>query len=295
MIAIVASNDNVRCEAAFKAIAAACEALGHNVKYYIPAEYPRFKGKPDAVFVWNGGKGKRGEIAQRMRDEGIPVFVLERGFFDRQNYIQIDRKGFNHTSHWADYAGIVPHIPECTGFDRLVRIIGRQPRKVKARNEGYILVLCQVDGDEQLGQSEIHHADTLVDVVTDAVIGDVEVKVRAHPLGKRYLKNRTITHGMLKEDIAGARFCVTINSNAGNDAISYGCPVLSFGPSVYQKAGMAKKARVRTIVDNIQIMLNGWGPDGDSNLYLGYLANRQWNEDELRNGNVVKNLLEGRL
>ena len=294
MIAIVASNDNMKCEPAFKAIKSAVEALRRPVKVYIPAEYPSFTEKPEAVFVWNGCKGKRGEIVQEMRDDGIPVFVLERGFFDRQNYVQIDRKGFNHTASWAGFGGISSFLPTCDGLDRLIKILGREPKKVKARKNGYILVLYQVDGDEQLAQSEVHHADTLVDSVLNASQNQ-EVVVRPHPLGRRYLKKHTgFSTGTLEDDVAGARFCVTINSNAGNDAISYGCPVLCFGPALYELAAVAKKARIYSLAKDIRAMLDGWEPDGgDSRRYLGYLANRQWNTEELRDGDIVKNLLEG--
>ena len=100
--------------------------------------------------------------------------------------------------------------------------------------------------------------------------------------------------GTLAGAVRGARFAVTINSNAGNEALAWGCPVLCLGPALYATAGVAERTRLAKLPAAIEQMLAGWRPrDDDVRTYLCHLACRQWNCDELAEGSVLKRLLHG--
>ena len=102
--------------------------------------------------------------------------------------------------------------------------------------------------------------------------------------------------GTLAEDLAGCRFVVTVNSNAGNDALVAGVPVLAFGPSMYGMAGAALETDIPGLAGRIAMMLAGYRPDpGVVTRYLQWLACRQWSSADLADGKVLGKLLEGKL
>jgi hypothetical protein len=98
----------------------------------------------------------------------------------------------------------------------------------------------------------------------------------------------------LAEAMAGARFVITINSTAGNEALAAGVPVLAFGPALYTSgAGVAKRTTLATLAADIRAMLDGWCPDPDAvRNYLEWLAARQWDGTEIADPNVLQSILE---
>ena len=96
----------------------------------------------------------------------------------------------------------------------------------------------------------------------------------------------------LEEAIAGASFAVTINSNAGNEALALGCPVLALGPSIYGRAGVARETTLAGLKPALAEMLKGWRPKTEAvRNYLEWLACRQWNEQELQEGEALDGLI----
>jgi hypothetical protein len=136
--------------------------------------------------------------------------------------------------------------------------------------------------------SELHHPKPFVQAIDDALPDGVEVKVRAHPLSKWECGTHgraRMLDGTLEDAVAGAKFCVTINSNAGNEALAWGCPVLCFGPALYGMAGVAKTTTLADLSSSLQEMLDGWKPDRKAlTNYLYWLACRQWSVDEIADG-----------
>jgi hypothetical protein len=100
-------------------------------------------------------------------------------------------------------------------------------------------------------------------------------------------------HGRdLQEDIAGARFCVAINSTALVDATLAGCPCMAFGPSVGINAGVYHPASPATVERDILEMLGGWTPcDDDVDRYLRWLTAVQYSNDELADGTALSAVL----
>jgi len=92
--------------------------------------------------------------------------------------------------------------------------------------------------------------------------------------------------------LAGARFVVTINSTAGNEALAAGVPVLAFGPALYTMVGVARQTTVKTLKENLAAMLNGWVPEQAAvENYLRWLAARQWTAEELARGDALRDIV----
>jgi len=249
--------------------------------------WPLWNELPDAAFVWNGVHGQWGQLTERLGREGVRTFIMERGFFDRFNYTQIDGAGFNHTASWASrLTGPAPADAQA----RFVGAWGRQPARMRSR-KGYALILLQVPGDAQLCDSEIRHAAPLVSAVEDASPSCLDIRVRCHPWRSWSCPpggRAQVIGGTLADAVAGARFAVTINSGAANEALAWGCPVLCLGPALAVMAGVARQTSLADLPAAIADMSDGWKPaDKDTWNFLYWLARRQWSVRELAEGKVL--------
>ncbi|MCE5280089.1 MAG: DUF6716 putative glycosyltransferase [Planctomycetaceae bacterium] len=247
----------------------------------------------EAVFVWNALKGEIGRCAERLRQEGVPIFAMERGWFDRMNYVQIDRLGFSHRASWA--------TPECfarpcppQGRERFLKAWGRQPKPVRVR-KGPIVVLAQVTGDAQLYDSEIDTPGPLIAAVEAAAPKGCAIRVRPHPLqplAPGAWRRATLQRGQLRHALERASFCVTINSTAGIESLAMGCPVLCLGPALYAAAGVARQSALADLPAAVADMRRGWRPRQEAvENFLFHLACRQWSLEELVDATCLDRLL----
>lgn len=239
--------------------------------YTVNRDTHRVTGIPSAVVVWNHKEKHAKEAVDYARKIGASVVIMELGFWDRVNNIQVDSCGFSHTSSWAHDVTRPPPI-----FSGGVPIV-----KKTTRRSGYILVLGQVTGDKQLDESEIKGMPRLEMVVKRAVPNGVRCFFRPHPYDEstyhskaerldklstdtpdQYVK--TMGGGSLKEALSGASFVITINSTAIVESMVAGVPVLAFGPHIAGYAGAVKKTSISTLKKDIRDMLDGWTPDQDS-------------------------------
>ena len=308
-IGLICDNRQWTCASEpFRAVAAGLRRLGHQVEVVARAGWPLWDRLPEVVFLWNGIHGPWGEYRRRLAAEGVPVLIMERGFFDRFNYTQIDRAGFNHAASWSSMlAGPAPS----DGLRRFVRAWGREPAPFGLR-KGYALVLLQVPSDAQLEDAAIRHPGPLVEAVDAAAPAGLKIRIRAHPLSRwqcgRPSRAAPIARdgdrrpragmlaGKLRDAVAGAKFCITINSNAGNEALAWGCPVLCLGPALYAIAGVARQVAVAELWRGLAEMDAGWRPDEQAvRSYLAHLACRQWSRDELADGWPLERLLKAAL
>lgn len=303
-IGIVCDNRRFRDAAEpFAALRKGLETLGHEVEVLCPSPACRLGGfarPPQALFLWNGQKGLWKQLADQARRSGLKVFVMERGFFDRLRFTQIDPAGFNHTASWARRETFdAPPPPQ--GQARFVGAYGRQPQPLAARRDGYLLLLLQIAGDSQLAGCELHHPLPLVQAVEDAAPVGLEIRLRPHPLSSwQYgcAGRAKMAQGSLDEALAGARFAVTINSNAGNEALAAGCPVLALGPALYTIAALARRTSLFDLPAALSAMADGeLGLDHDDppaavRNYLFHLACRQVGRDELAEGKFLARLLQ---
>jgi len=240
-----------------------------------------------AVFLWNGAKDVRQDITRRFRDAGVPVFILERGFFNRHHYAQVDPCGFNHTASWACREELSRSAPP-HGAARFVGAFGCQPVSMNSRDTGYVLVLGQVPRDAQLQDAEVQDSEQLLKAVLAAVPAGTDVLYRPHPLtpaGSRHKRT-------LREDVDGARFCVTINSNSIQESLAWGCPVLALGPALACIAGLAIQTCLAGLKAGIERMMDGWAPPSDAvRDFLYTLACRQYSNAELADGRMLAAML----
>ncbi len=268
---------------------------GCHVVFSTFAGLEAFSEPVDMVFVWNGAKGSAADAACQCRSRGERVIIMERGFFDRMNHTQFDHEGFNHRASWRD---CMTKSPTAEAVRRLNAVWGKVT-PMRARRKGYILVLLQVPGDSQLNDSELRHPDPLVELVEACSRQGIEIRVRHHPMhGWKCGQGRRSGDigGSLAENVEGARFCVTINSNSANEAIAMGCPVLCMGPALYAHAGVAMATSAVGMRDSIRLMLGGWQPArGACERYLCQLASRQYSSSEIRQGDVLERIMEAAL
>lgn len=280
----------VTSDVPMRAVQAGLLALGHKATVLAPGVWPITDCVPDVVFVWNGFKGWRGQCVQQFGGMGVPVIIMERAFFDRHKYTQFDHAGFNHAASWGAHLH-EPAPPE--GKARLEAAWG-VPRPITKRG-GYLLALLQTVGDAQLRGVELAHPAVLAKAI-DVAAPDMLIRLRAHPLFPWDVGKPTrceMIRGTLADAVSGARFVVTCNSNAGNEALAMGCPVLAVGPSLYGIAGVARTATPATLEAELQTMADGWLPDeGARDNYLHWLASRQWSAAEIADGECLRGVLD---
>ncbi|KKM25978.1 hypothetical protein LCGC14_1589480, partial [marine sediment metagenome] len=276
----------------FQAVAAGLARLGHTVQVVAPSDGKLWGAEPDVVFVW-GVHGLKGRLAERFRAAGKTAMVMERGFFDRFNYTQIDHAGFSHTASWTSAATNWLKAPR--GAKSRFRSVWRNRAAGFGARAGYLLVLLQTPGDAQLAGTEIHHPGPLVQAIEAAAPLGLDIRVRHHPLSPwrcGTTGRARMVDGDLRKAIAGAEFCVTINSNAGNEALAMGCPVLCLGPALYAMAGVARRSSLADLPRAIAEMDAGWRPENDAvRAYLAHLAHRQWTCEELADGRPLAEVL----
>jgi hypothetical protein len=277
-------------EEPWKAIRRGLAARGHEVIVIGPT-WPITNDKIDCLLVWNGKKRNYQPPLDGCRKTGTPVVILEAGFFDRAWRSQADWRGFNMEASWRSQ--LATPAPE-DGADRFRLAWGRDPVPVKNRN-GYVLILGQVGGDAQLRDAEIQTDYHLACFVSRCCSG-MDVRLRRHPKISADKPNESrvpTIGGTLEEAIAGAAFVVTINSNSGNEALALGCPVLCFGPALYQLPGVTMSTTVATLRESIRAMVDGpeWFNDFQVN-YLHWLACRQWAHAEFEAGAIDDRITE---
>ncbi len=262
---------------------------------------------PDLAIVWNGSKGHHLQNAQQARAVGAPVLILEHGFFDRNRYFQADCEGILHRAAWSRRVG----SPAPDGSEARLRQFVPEIRPQRVQRDGYVLVLGQVVGDSQLADSEIQGPLPLCNAVHRALAPGVRALFRPHPASQpKNLKRNPLEifgaaqasesdeykrtfHGPgLAEALAGARFVVTINSNAIVEALIAGVPVLAFGPSLAIAAGAAHGTTLASLRHDLADMAAGWtAPQDRVENYLRWLAARQWSVEELGRPDVIGQLL----
>ena len=247
----------------------------------------------DLFVCWNGRKWWYEKATAKARETGLPMLMMEHGFWDRRAYTQIDHVGI---LHWASWVGGLSRPAPREGAERLRQFYPDGIKQTARRRKGHVLVIGQVQGDSQMDDSEVDSATALSRMVARTMPdypGELAC-FRPHPnarvVRKEYLPRCEAE--TLEDAVAGARFAVMINSNSGNECLALGCPVLTLGPSVYGAAGVAHTTSGGTFAKDFAEMMEGWTPDNDSvENYLEWLACRQWSQNEIRSGKALRMLV----
>lgn len=282
----------------FQAVAAGLERLGCRVEVRVPGPWPVFAHDPQVIVLWNGRRSPYREIAGMSEAAGRVVLRMEHGFLgDRRANVQIDHAGILHWASWATPEVLQGPAP-AGASDRLRAVWPDRLVPPAGRRSGYPLILAQVPHDTQLQDAAICLPRDLAREIAGAVPGGMRPALRPHPKGRNWIgqarKYATILDGDgdFAEAVAGARFAVTVNSNAANLCLAMGLPVACFGPALPVRAGVARLCERGTLWRDMDAMLRGWCPDPNRTAnYLRHLAARQYGQDELRSGGVLARLI----
>jgi len=208
----------------------------------------------DAVALYSlQGKGE--QILAEYRALDVPVIVLDYGYVARANYAH-DWK----TGHWQaslNGLGVIP--PFACPSDRF-EALGVKIRARGGDPKGYALVCVQTPGDKSHGMSR----DELR--AWCQALDWPNMVIRPHPLADGDYGLPVCEAETLEEALAGARCVVTLNSNAGHEALLAGVPVESTLSAPYSElSGSLPSVEVRQA-------------------YFNRVAYGQWTWDEMRSG-----------
>jgi len=291
-------------------IAEGLRQLGFRTEFYDQSAggslFSMCRGVPEVSFVWNGMREPVAAFVAVARKIGVPVIRLEHGFFNRRLYSQADHEGI---LHWASWRKLLRQPAPPEGAARFA-LHYPQIHPMQHRTSGYVLILGQVEGDTQLLDSTVQAPLSLQRIVARAMPKGIPKFFRPHPrcsmqalkqknpiplltIANERLSYRSTGSGAgLTKALAGARFVVTINSNAINEALVAGVPCVAFGPSLAIEGGVARQIREARPRADLQAMLDGWLPDqAQVENYLRWLACRQWSPAEFADPQVVGMLL----
>ena len=295
-------------------VAAGLEAIGYSVTRVQNVDSLKaMLRKPQIVAGWNGIRDARwwdyaGQI-------GAVRLACEHGFWERELRFQCDSLGFLHRSSLAERLRRGEQPPDDAAA-RFANCGCGAVQPMRSRSAGYALILGQVDGDTQLVDSEVPGHAPLLRQLTRHMPHGIDLVYRPHPLmaarqatvssrwprisvarnanpddeRRDYCAHKTGT--TLADAIAGARFCISINSNALVEATAAGVPCMAFGPSLGIDAGVYRHATLATITAACRDMLDGWAPPQRAvDRYLQWLACYQYTREETASGEALVPIL----
>lgn len=185
----------------------------------------------DAAVCWGWRRG----LAIRTANPTLPVLVMERGYVgDRFHWTSLGWNGLNGRAVFppfpldADGATIMRRWTE-SGHDAYwqpwYKQDVRDPHSMGYEKSGYALILGQVPSD--MACRDISLAYHYRKWESELLSAGYDVKFRPHPQtrGREIgISRRRHTSGTLAQDLAGAKFTVSWNSNASVDSVLAGVP-----------------------------------------------------------------------
>jgi hypothetical protein len=175
----------------------------------------------DAAICWGW---RRASIIRRA-NPAMPVLVMERGYVgDRFHWTSLGWNGLNGRAIFPKRpAGSWRHMQN--GFSVLHP--WRPP--LPGRDDRYALILGQVQGDQACKNVNLpYQYRQWYNYLTQR---GHSVRFRPHPkaLGQANgIQRASYTRGTLEEDLAGAKFSVSWNSNSSVDSVLQGVPSVTF-------------------------------------------------------------------
>jgi len=272
----------------FRSIAAGLARLGWTAEARLLGD-PDLLTYADLLVVWNGRRSLYADAVARARALGLTVLHVEHGFFDRRRHHQVDHAGILHWAGWARPEALRATAPP-GAVDRLRRVWPHS-LPAPARRRGPALVVGQVDGDSQLDDCEVHFATELERMVSR--VPGVQAIFRDHPLARPRPPHTLRLPRRPEASLADlARECscaVMLNSNAGNELLAMGAPVLALGPALYLAGGVAAQWTPATLPELLQAPP---APAREAVVnYLAHLADRQYSNEELAAGTPLERIL----
>ena len=221
-------------------------------------------GPADLVVIWSH---KEREIIERQRVIKKDYLVLEMPYLgNRKEWVSA---GFNGLNGRADFQNhdVVNDRFESHFLNYL------QPWKDQ---DGYVLVMGQVPGDEAL--KNVNFPQWVTAVINYYENAGYEVKFRPHPQARHLnLAVEKSIDGDFYDALTGARQCVTYNSSAGVLSVLNGVPTIA-----------VDKGSIARVVTGDQLTDEKYMPARKE--WCAMLAYTQWNLEELKNGECWEHL-----
>ena len=205
-----------------KAIAMACEELGHAVTRWKHNNGSSDLPECDVAFIWNGLH----HVYNNALKNNCRFIFCENGWLPPGETIQIDPDGINFGASWAKES--IDYIRSET---------------VPVRG-GKLLVTLQSNGDSQIREYSPWFANDIEFVKHLLRYSQIDIRVRPHPVvGANDAMKRLvmITDGLeyddshtIEEAFDKASAVACINSTCGIQAIQAGLPVLCYGEAMYR-------------------------------------------------------------
>jgi len=224
--------------------------------------------KCDIAIIW-GYKPK--EFVGGMESLGARLLLMERGFFpDRMKWTALSWDRLNNRGK----------LPECQ--DQGQRLESNWPGILKPWKEDgcYALICGQLPGDAALNGLNLKE---WAQGVTNILVKQQgkRVRFRPHPWASDKevcpVGAELSVDAPLEQDLAGAEFCVTFNSNSGVDAVLAGVPTVTLdaGATPWPVASHS---------------LNDFLVRPDRYYWVNKLAWCQWKLSEIENGTAWETL-----
>jgi capsular polysaccharide export protein len=251
----------------------------------------------DLLFCWRGLHQKELPLIEQCRKQGTAIYFSEMGWFPQVSTLYFDRKGINYGSTITDWK----YEPLTKEQEQELNAHLANYHQCIAKTTGikkddFVFVPFQVESDSQLWyySPRFKKMQELVDYVSEYIPGRIIFK--KHPKGT-YGEIKIPSHcelvetGTTHDYLTQCRYCVTINSTVGLEAMTYMKPVVTLGQSFYGGKGAY-------IVNNDADMEAGikWAEQGRVSVgivraFLHYLFSRQWHKTQLNNPDKVMSLV----
>lgn len=185
------------------------------------------------VWIWNGMQNQGPLVSSLCRRRGIPHAFFEWGLLPQSQTLSVDLRGFCGASFLNDPLGWVTELDMARLDAHRAELQAEHP----LRDEGYVLVVMQVECDTQmLYHTPYNDMDELI-AHARAIAGPGDVRVRMHPKSGRNLAKKPLPAGVRQthpaepflHDAAGARLVIGATSTCLWEAAVLGVPVLALG------------------------------------------------------------------
>lgn len=214
-------------------------------------------GPCDLLVVWGA---RRVEQMAAQKAAGGEVVVLERGYVgDRFAWTSVSFGG--GLNNKGEFRG--PH----RDGSRWERHFGHLMQPWRVRDDGDVLIMGQVDGDQAIAGVDIQKFYRKA--AAEYFAAGFTTRFRPHPQMCRRVP-RTVSRP-LAEDLARARAVVVWNSNSAVDAVLAGVPAVTI-----DRGAMAWDVTGHT--------LGEMPPTPDRTAWSHWIAWTQWQRDELASG-----------
>jgi len=185
----------------------------------------------DHVFLWNGNLDHYQPLRRLARERGVPVTIVEVGWFPQRKWYHLDPLGINAKSSLMtdDLAWI--------GDEHLERLRGFAGEYLQGRRWSgggeYVLCPLQLEEDTNIQEhSPFGNMQAFIDHVERAMFPHQTVVFKAHPVAaQRRYRTRTpiVRGGSFLKMAENASRIVGINSTCLLEAVMMGVPTTALG------------------------------------------------------------------